>query len=159
MNISFKLNGKEVIIESRPDKRLSSILRDDLNLKGVRKGCGNGHCGSCIILINDELVSSCLIPAFAARNKEIITIEGLSQTKGFNDILNGFKDTGVQLCSYCAPARVISTAYMLRKHIMPTEEQIMDNISSVQCRCSSFSQLKKGIIQAALNFNKRHNHG
>jgi len=159
MNITFKLNGKEITIETRPDKRLSTILRDDLNLKGVRKGCGNGHCGSCIIIMDDLLVSSCIIPAFAARNKNIMTIEGFSQTREFNDILNGFKEAGVHLCSYCAPARIMSTAYMLRNHRMPTEELINDNISSVQCRCSSFSLLKKGIIQASIHYNKRSTNG
>ena len=159
MNITFNLNGKDVSIEVRPDKRLSSILRDDLNLKGVRKGCGTGHCGSCIIFLDDMLVSSCQIPAFASRHKKIITIEGLSQSREFNDILSGFKEAGVHLCAYCAPARIISTAYMLRKHIMPTEEQIIDNISSVQCRCSSFSHLKNGIIQASIHYNRRKSNG
>ncbi len=155
MNITFKLNGREVTIETRPDKRLSSVLRDDLNMKGIRKGCGNGMCGSCIILMNDELVSSCIIPAFAARHKEIITIEGFSQTKEFGDIMAGFKEAGVQLCTFCAPSRVISTAYMLNKHKMPTEEQIMDTLSSVSCRCSSYSLMKEGIILASINYNKR----
>jgi len=159
MNITFKLNSKEVTVEARPDKRLSTILRDDLNLKGIRKGCGTGYCGSCLILLDDKLVSSCLIPAFAVRHKSIITIEGFSQTREFNDILTGFKEAGVHLCTYCAPARIISTAYMLRKHIMPTEEQIMDNISSIQCRCSSFSLLKEGIIQASIYYNRRNNNG
>jgi carbon-monoxide dehydrogenase small subunit len=159
MNITFKLKGKEVTVETRPDKRLSSILRDNLNQKGVRKSCGNGHCGNCIVLINDELVSSCIIPAFAVRHKKIITIEGFSQTKEFTDILLGFKEAGVHLCTYCAPARVISTAYMLRKNMSPTEEQIMDNISAVQCRCSSFSLLKKGIIMASINYKKRNING
>lgn len=155
MNISFRLNGKEVTVEARPDKRLSSVLRDDLNLKGIRKGCGTGHCGSCLILLDEQLMASCLIPAFAARNRKITTIEGFSQTKSFNDILSGFKEAGVHLCTYCAPARIISTAYMLKKHIMPTEEQITDIISSVQCRCSSFSQLKEGIILASIHYNRR----
>lgn len=159
MNISFKLNSKEVTVEARPDKRLSAILRDDLNLKGVRKGCGTGHCGSCLILLDDQLVSSCLVPAFAARHKSITTIEGFSQTREFSDILTGFKEAGVHLCAYCAPARILSTACMLRKNIMPTEEQIIDNISAVQCRCSSFSHLKRGIVQASIQLNRRKNNG
>jgi len=159
MNITFNLNGKEVSVDSRPDKRLSALLRDDLNLKGLRKGCSNGHCGNCVVLMDDQLVSSCIIPAFAARHKIIITIEGFSQTKEFSDILTGFKEAGVHLCTYCAPARVLSTAYMLRKHIVPTVDQINDNISSVQCRCSSFSLLKQGIIQASLQYSKRKTNG
>ncbi len=157
MNITFHLNGKEVTIETRPDKRLSTVLREDLNLKGIRKGCSNGYCGNCVILMNDELVSSCIIPAFAARNKKIITIEGFSQTKTFADILEGFKEAGVQLCTFCAPSRVLSTAYMLNKHKMPTEEEIMETISSVHCRCSSNSLLKEGIILSSINYNKRKN--
>lgn len=159
MNITFNLNGKEVTVEVRPDKRLSAILREDLNLKGVRKGCESGRCGSCLILMDDQLVSSCIIPAFAVRHKKITTIEGFSQTKEFNDILNGFKEAGVQLCAYCAPARVLSTASMLSKYRVPTEEQIIDTISSVQCRCSSFTLLKKGIINASLYYNKRKKNG
>ncbi|MBN2655839.1 MAG: 2Fe-2S iron-sulfur cluster binding domain-containing protein [Spirochaetales bacterium] len=159
MNIICNVNGKEVAVETRPDKKLSAVLRDDLNLKGIRKGCGTGRCGSCLILLDDQLVASCLVPAFAARHKSIVTIEGFSQTKEFSDIVTGFKEAGVHLCSYCAPARVLSTAYMLRKHIMPTEEQINDIISSVQCRCSSFSHLKKGIIQASIHFSRRKDNG
>ncbi len=157
MTIIFNLNGKKVTIEARPDKRLSAVLRDDLNLKGVRKGCSSGHCGSCLIIMNDELVSSCIIPVFDARNKEIMTIEGFSQTKEFNDILIGFKEAGVQLCTYCAPSRVISTSYLLKKHSIPTEEQIKDILSSVQCRCSSYRLLEEGIIQASINYSKRKN--
>jgi len=159
MNIICNVNGKEVAVETRPDKKLSAVLRDDLNLKGVRKGCGTGQCGSCLILLDDQLVASCLVPAFAARHKNIITIEGFAQTKEFNDILAGFKEAGVHLCSFCAPARILSTAYMLRKHIMPTEDQINDIISAVQCRCSSFSHLKKGIVQASIHFSRRKDNG
>lgn len=159
MNIIFNVNGKDVSVESRPDKKLSVLLRDDLNLKGIRKGCGNGRCGSCLILMDDELVASCLIPAFAARHKSIVTIEGFSQTREFTDIFTGFKEAGVHLCSYCAPARILSTAYMLKKHIIPTDEEINDILSSVQCRCSSFSHLKKGIIQASIHFNRRKGNG
>jgi aerobic-type carbon monoxide dehydrogenase small subunit (CoxS/CutS family) len=155
MNITFNLNGKEVTVEARPDKRLVSLLREDLNLKGARRGCSNSRCGSCVVLLEDQLVSSCIIPVFAIRHKKVTTIEGFSQTKEFTDILSGFKEAGVHLCSYCAPARVITTAYLLRKQAKPTEEQIMDSISSVQCRCSNFSLLKKGIIQASLLYNKR----
>ncbi|MBB6480603.1 (2Fe-2S)-binding protein [Spirochaeta isovalerica] len=159
MNIICNVNGREIAVETRPDKKLSALLRDDLNLKGLRKGCGSGRCGSCLILLDDQLVASCLIPAFAARHKNIVTIEGFSQTKEFTDIVTAFKEAGVHLCSYCAPARVLSTAYMLRKHIMPTEEQINDIISSVQCRCSSFSHLKKGIVQASIHFSRRKDNG
>lgn len=155
MNIIFNVNGKEVSVETRPDKKLSVLLREDLNLKGVRKGCGTGQCGNCLILMDDQLVASCLIPAFAARHKTILTIEGFSQTREFNDILSGFKEAGVHLCSYCAPARLLSTAYLLEKSILPTEEQIIDTISSVQCRCSSFSHLKKGIVQASILYRRR----
>lgn len=159
MNIIMNVNGKEVTVESRPDRKLAALLREDLNLKGIRKGCGNGRCGSCLILMDDQLVSSCLIPAFAARHKTIITIEGFSQTKEFNDILTGFKEAGVHLCTFCAPARIMSTAFMLRKHIMPTEDQINDILSSVQCRCSSYSHLKKGIVQASFHFSRRKGNG
>ncbi len=159
MNISLKLNGKDVSTEARPDKRLSAVLREKLNQKGIRKGCGNGRCGNCIIIMDDELVASCLIPAFAARHKEITTIEGISQSKEFNYIHKGFKTAGVQLCSYCAPSRVISTAYLLSKNINPTEEQILDNLSAVQCRCSSYNLLKNGIIQASLLYRKNIKNG
>ena len=157
MKVEFRLNGKEVKIETRSDRRLSAILREDLNQKGVREACKNGRCGSCLVLLDDELVSSCLIPAFAVRHKKLLTIEGFQQTKEFSDIFKGFTEAGVNLCAYCAPARILAAAYILRKSTMATEDEIMDNISSVQCRCTSFSQLKKGILQASIHCNARKN--
>jgi len=146
MLIEFTLNSKPVSIDVPAYYRLSDVLRNDFQMNGLRSACGKGYCGLCTVVMEGSLVYSCLIPAFQVRYKEIVTIEGYSESAAFEDIVTGFKQSGVHLCDYCAPTRALTTGIMLIKYPRPDENQLQEIITTVNCSCTPYETLKKGII-------------
>ncbi len=149
MLIEFELNKEAVRADVPAYTPLSDVLRDEFGLNGLRSACGKGYCGLCSIVLDDHLVYSCLIPAFQARDSRILTIEGYSGSEEFEDIVTGFKSEGVHLCDYCAPARALSTGIMLRQFPRPDEKQLRQIITTVNCSCTPYETLQKGILHAA----------
>ncbi len=149
MTISFILNGEDVTVGIRSGDRLAAILRHHFGLLGVETDCLHGVCGRCLIFLNDSLVPSCMVPAFAAKNGEIITIEGFSQTEEYQDIVEGFRQAGMETCGFCETGKILSAAALLEKRPRPTPEEILTAFSSVSCRCTDPDLLVKG-VQAAV---------
>ncbi len=154
MIIRFTLNEKEVTVEANPEERLIEILRNHFGFIGTKVGCYRGQCGTCSILLNGELTLSCMIPAFAVRGKEVVTIESFSQTKEFKDIMNGFRKAGLEVCGFCAPGKVFATHALIERVPAPTDEEIIDGLSGNACRCTGYTALIQGVKEAAL-FRKR----
>lgn len=155
MLISFILNGKEVSLETEPERRLIDILRVDLGIWSVKTNCRIGWCGTCVVFIQGNLQPACFVPAFAIRNSNIVTIEGFSTTKEFDDIEAAFQETGANPCSFCAPARVLMLESMMSTHTFPDTEAIDKTISSVFCRCTVPSQLRKAFSAAIRKRDRR----
>lgn len=156
MIIQFTLNGKEVEIDCEPERRLQSLLRDHANLKGVHNSCQRGSCGACSVFVNDEIVPSCLIPAYKIRGARVETIEGFSQSSDYLLIEEAFREEGVFLCSICAPARVLTIEELLRNVSRPLGIDIDRTLSMVRCRCTAYGPLRRAIRRAAV---KRHTGG
>jgi aerobic-type carbon monoxide dehydrogenase small subunit (CoxS/CutS family) len=154
MKIVFTLNGKKTTIEAPPEKKLIDILRCDLGLHGTKKGCEHGECGSCLVFINNILVNSCLIPAFRLIDKEVVTIEGFSQTKEYAIIEEAFFNTGITLCGFCAPGIVLSIANLLSHSQMPSSEEIKGTLSGHLCRCNGFLSLMD-VVAEVFNIKNR----
>jgi carbon-monoxide dehydrogenase small subunit len=148
MLIKFILNREPVSIEVPAYKRLSDVLREDYNLTGLRSACEKGFCGLCTVVLEGELVYSCMIPVFQIRGKSVLTIEGYATEEGFNDIFQGFKEAGVHLCDYCAPTRTLTTGILLDKYIRPDEKQLNEIVTSVKCNCTPYETLKQGILRS-----------
>ncbi len=149
MIISFYLNGDSVEADVPPNRRAVDFLRDEFQCRSLRFRCDDAFCGACLILMDDSPVHSCILPAFELRFRNIWTMEGLSSSKGFTDIVEGFKAARVQLCAKCAPARALATEALLRKTVRPTAEQIRTSAESVRCGCSSTARILDGIIRSA----------
>lgn len=149
MRIEFTLNGKKVAIEVDPTRRLLDILRDDLELTGVKEGCGEGECGSCAILMDGKLVNSCLIPAVAVINKDILTIEGFREYERFEVISRGFEKAGSVQCGFCTPGFVMAAEALLRQNPRPTKEEIIVAIGGNLCRCTGYNMIVEGIMNAS----------
>lgn len=149
MLIDFKLNRKAVSIEVPAYKRLADVLREDYGLTGLRSACGKGFCGLCTVVLEGELVYSCMIPAFLVRGKKVLTIEGYAQEEGFEDIFQGFKEKGVHLCDYCAPTRTLTAGVLLDKYIRPDEAQLREILTAVKCNCTPYETLKEGLLRSA----------
>jgi aerobic carbon-monoxide dehydrogenase small subunit len=149
MKINFRLNGEPVSVDTDPAELMVDVLRLRFNLRGARPGCLQGQCGSCLIVFNHELSPSCMIPAFRAYGSEIMTLEGLMQTREFTDIERGFERAGAYPCRFCAAGKFLSVHMLLQTTLEPTEQQIADTISGVHCRCTVYERLATGIENAA----------
>jgi carbon-monoxide dehydrogenase small subunit len=149
MEIEFKLNGSEVSITADPTRRLIDILRDDLNLTGTKEGCGEGECGACAVLIDGELVNSCLTAAMFIKGKEVMTIEGFSTNERFMAIKEGFDKAGSVQCGFCTPGVVLAAEALLRKNPHPTRDEAVEAIEGNLCRCTGYSMIVDGILEAS----------
>lgn len=149
-SITFAINGQKRTVEAPPMKRLLDVIREDLHLTGTKEGCGEGECGACSVLVNGELVNSCLIPALQAEGAEIITVEGLAQDERMHPIQQCFLENGGAQCGICTPGMILATHHLLSKHPQPTLAQIQDGLSGNLCRCTGYMRIFSA-VQAAAN--------
>jgi aerobic carbon-monoxide dehydrogenase small subunit len=149
MTMTFILNGEDVTVDSDPETRLVDILRDSFNLLGTKNGCNIGVCGTCLIIFNGDVVKSCLIPALKIRGCEIITIEGFSQTIDYQDIIQGFSDTGFEDCGFCTTGRILATEALLGRNKAPSREEILLAFNGIRCRCTEPDLLVQGVLVAS----------
>jgi carbon-monoxide dehydrogenase small subunit len=158
MRIAFNLNGKDVSTDCAPYTRLIHLLREEFGLMGIKEGCLQGQCGYCLVILNDELVPACLVPAFSVFRGRIITIEGFRETEEYQDIEKGFLDAGAAPCGFCASAKVLSVHVLLEENPTPPESVIRKALSSILCRCTSSTDLIAAVKAAASNRRLR-SHG
>ncbi len=149
MKIDFTLNFKKVSITTDPLRRLIDVLREDFDCKGVKEGCSEGECGACSILLDGKLVTSCIIPIGAVIGKDILTIEGVSETEKGKVIVEAYADGGAVQCGYCIPGMVMATYYLLSNNPDPTEEEIRLGLSGNLCRCTGYDLIVESVKLAA----------
>ena len=149
MKVNFTLNGEETTLEAEPSELLVDVLRLKLGLRGARPGCLQGQCGSCTVLFNGALAASCLIPVFKAERAEILTIEGLMQSRGYQDIERGFTRAGAEPCRFCAAGKFLSIHALLLSGTSPSQESIQAALTGVWCRCTTYDRLIKAIEYTA----------
>jgi carbon-monoxide dehydrogenase small subunit len=148
--ISFKLNGKDVLLETAPDRKVIDLLREDLGLTGSKESCGRGDCGSCSILVDGEQRLSCLMLAAQLEGREIITIEGFSrQHDQLNNLQQKFIELGATQCGFCTPGMVIAATALLRENPCPTRAEAREAISGNICRCGTYQKILDAIEAAA----------
>jgi len=138
MIINFILNGKDESVNCRPDERLSTVLRENFHLLSVKNGCYNGQCGSCTLLLNNKIVTSCLIPTFSIKGAEIITEEGLAKLKEQKIIVEAFQKMDVELCDHCKAGRFLTIYSFLeenRHNKISEENEILKALSGNSCNC------------------------
>ena len=145
----LSVNGVKCEVTVDPDVALLTVLRDHLNLTGSKYGCGEGACGACTVLINDNPVRSCITPVGNTTNKEIMTIEGLEKNGKLHAIQEAFLATDAFQCSYCASGMIMSAAALLKKNNDPTEDAIVKAMNGNICRCGTYPYILKAIRLAA----------
>ena len=149
MKISFKLNGKDVSLELDPSMRLIDVIRDVLHLNGTKEGCGEGSCGACVVLMDGKSVNSCLLPVANVIDHEIVTIEGLWETKEFDVLQKAFAETNGQQCGFCTPGMIIASYSLLKSNPHPTEEEIRAKMSGNLCRCTGYQAIVQAVLLAS----------
>ena len=150
MQITLTVNGDKYELLVSPLSKLVDVLREDLGITGTKKGCGEGECGACTVLMDGQPVSSCLVLAPQADGKTIITIEGLeSQDGSLDPIQESFMKKGAIQCGYCSPGMMMTTKALLKVNSHPTEEEIRDAISGNLCRCTGYQKIVDAVLDVA----------
>ena len=149
MKISFKLNGKPVSLDLDPSMRFIDVLRETLHLTGTKEGCGEGSCGACVVLMDGKSVNSCLLPVANVIGHEIVTIEGLKETKEFDVLQKAFAERGGQQCGFCTPGMIIAAYSLLKTNPHPTEEEIRAKMSGNLCRCTGYQAIVEAVLVAS----------
>lgn len=151
----FNVNGQEYTVEIEEDLRLLDLIRNTLQLTGTKEGCGEGECGACTVLMDGEIVNSCLVLAFQAEGKKIETIENLDRMDGtLHPIQQAFLEEGAVQCGFCTPGMVLSAKALLDKNPDPSEQDIRESISGNLCRCTGYNKIAEAIEKAADTLKK-----
>jgi aerobic carbon-monoxide dehydrogenase small subunit len=147
--ISFVVNDRKCSVETHPMRRLLDVLREDLGLTGTKEGCGEGECGACSVIMNDELVNSCLIPVAQAHEARICTIEEVGQNGLLHSVQQAFIENGAAQCGICTPGMILASLQLLALHPEPTEDQIREGLSGNLCRCTGYTRIFEAVRKAA----------
>jgi len=153
--IHIEVNGKMVTLEVEPDDLLVDVLREDLGLTGTKVGCRAGECGSCSIILNGKVVTSCLIPAMKADGGKITTIEGLEKDGKLHPLQKAFVEKGAIQCGFCTPGMLLSAKNLLDQNPDPTLEEVKIAISGVLCRCTGYQKIIHAIHVASETIRKQ----
>ena len=149
MKISFEINGQNQTIDiADPNTPLLWVIRDMLDLKGTKFGCGKAACGACTMHVDDKAVRSCSYAVKFAEGKKITTIEGLGTPDNPHPVQKAWIEEVVPQCGYCQPGFMMATAALLNSNPSPTDDDIDQNIINV-CRCGTYYRMRKAIHKAA----------
>ena len=149
MKMNLTINGSAREVDLPPMMRLLDALRGPLGLAGTKEGCGEGECGACTVLLDDEPVNACLVAVAQCVGRAITTIEGLSKDGALSAVQSAFVTDGGAQCGICTPGMVISAEALLRRTQRPSEEQIREAIAGNICRCTGYERIVESIRVAA----------
>jgi carbon-monoxide dehydrogenase small subunit len=151
MRSQFKcrVNGDALELQAYPMERLLDVLREQLHLTGTKEGCGEGECGACTVLIDGQIVNSCLVPVAQVEGSDIKTIEGIavSETQ-LHAVQQAFIECGGAQCGICTPGMVIAAVSLLEKTPNPTEAEIRHGLAGNLCRCTGYMKIFESVVRA-----------
>ncbi len=148
MKVRFKVNGKSTTVEAPGEMPLLWALRDMLNLKGTKFGCGLGQCGACTVHVNGLPIRSCTWPISAAGGTNVLTIEGLSPN-GTHALQRAWEELDVPQCGYCQAGQIMSAAALLARTPKPNDDQIDTAMNGNICRCATYLRIRQAIKRAS----------
>jgi aerobic-type carbon monoxide dehydrogenase small subunit (CoxS/CutS family) len=148
MPVTLTVNGRATTVDVAPEMPLLWVLRDTLDLKGTKFGCGLAQCGACTVHLDGSPVRSCSTPVSAAEGKQVTTIEGLS-SDGSHPLQEAWVEVDVPQCGYCQAGQIMSAAALLAEHPKPTDEQIDAAMNGNLCRCATYLRIRSAIHKAA----------
>ncbi|MFH1069538.1 MAG: (2Fe-2S)-binding protein [Candidatus Glassbacteria bacterium] len=148
-NISFKLNGKPTTLKVEESRPLLWVLRTDLGLTGTKFGCGEGLCGACTVIVDNQAVRSCVTQAGSVDGKEVVTIEGLAINGKLNPLQAAFLEHDGFQCGFCTPGMLMNAQGLLLKNPHPSRQEIIDSMDNNLCRCGAHNRIVRAIQAAA----------
>jgi aerobic-type carbon monoxide dehydrogenase small subunit (CoxS/CutS family) len=148
MEIHLVLNGKPVRWDRNPSEKLQDVLREE-GVASVKRGCGQGDCGVCTILLDGRSVRSCLLMVGQVEGREIITVEGLGTSAKPHPLQSAFVDAGAVQCGFCTPGMLLSAKALLDEQPRPTAEQVREALDGNLCRCTGYTKIVEAVMDAA----------
>jgi carbon-monoxide dehydrogenase small subunit len=149
MRLGLTVNGERYEAEVWAGESLLTTLRDRLALPGSKNACEQGECGSCSVLLDGELVCSCLVLAAQADGHDVVTVEGLTENGELHAVQEAFADAGAVQCGFCTPGFVVAAADLLRRVPEPTDDEIREALSGNLCRCTGYAKILDAVHAAA----------
>jgi carbon-monoxide dehydrogenase small subunit len=154
VGVSCTVNGVRHTINAHPMARLLDVLREELSLTGTKEGCGEGECGACSVLIDGELVNSCLVPVIQVEGADIQTIEGMASGAQLHAVQEAFIETGGAQCGICTPGMVLAAISLLERTPQPTEDDIRQGLAGNLCRCTGYMKIFDAVVRACQKTNE-----
>jgi aerobic carbon-monoxide dehydrogenase small subunit len=149
MKVSFRVNGEEREADVWEGESLLFALRERLGLPGSKNACEQGECGSCSVLLDGELVCSCLVLAAQAEGHDVVTVEGLAHEAELHPVQEAFAETGAVQCGFCTPGLVVATVDLLARNPDPSDDEIREALSGNLCRCTGYAKIFDAVRLAA----------
>lgn len=149
IRVKFRVNGTDVAVEAYPMARLLDVLREELRLTGTKEGCGEGEWGACAVLIDGELVNSCLVPVLQAQGTEIRTIEGIASSEQLHPLQEAFLSGGGAQCGICTPGMIMAAVNLLERIPAPAEAEIRAGLAGNLCRCTGYIKIFEAVVKAS----------
>lgn len=146
--VEFKVNGEARSLEVFSMARLLDVLREQLQLTGTKEGCGEGECGACTVIIDGQIVNSCLVPMAQVNGCEITTIEGVAGGDQLHAVQQAFIDHGGAQCGICTPGMVLAAVDLLNRNPEPTEHDIRNGLAGNLCRCTGYMKIFESVVRA-----------
>jgi carbon-monoxide dehydrogenase small subunit len=152
--ITLNVNGRNQTTLAEPREILADVLRDRLGLTGTHLGCEHGVCGACTVLLDGEMVRSCLIFAVQAQGAEIATIEGLETDGELHPMQKAFSEYHGLQCGFCTPGMILAGVDLLKRNPDPTAEEVRDDMGGNICRCTGYQKIVESVLGAAREMNE-----
>lgn len=146
--INLNINGKKQVVDVDPKTPVLWVLREHLNLVGTKYGCGMAQCGACTVILEGNAVRSCMLPVSQVENKEITTIEGLSEN-GDHPVQKAWLEHDVAQCGYCQTGQIMTAVAFLKRNPKPSDEEIEAAMDGNICRCGTYLRIRSAIRTAA----------
>jgi aerobic carbon-monoxide dehydrogenase small subunit len=149
IELRLRVNGVDTSCLVHPMARLLDVLRESLQLTGTKEGCGEGECGACSVLLNGELVCSCLVPALQTLGAEVTTIEGVAPSPATLDrVQQAFVDCGGAQCGICTPGMILAAKALLARCPQPSEAELREGLAGNLCRCTGYTKIFSSVLRA-----------
>jgi len=148
VEITFSVNDELKTVNVYPMERLLDVLREQLKLTGTKEGCGEGECGACSVMIDGQIVNSCLVPVAQIEGAEIKTIEGVATGDQLHAVQQAFIECGGAQCGICTPGMVMAAVNLLEKNPQPSDADIRNGLAGNLCRCTGYMKIFESVVRA-----------
>ena len=149
VHVQAILNGEDVEFLCEPRQSLLEVLRETLGLTGTKEGCNNGNCGSCNVILDGELVNSCLVLAVEVDGCSLITIEGIAGPQGLHPLQQAFLEHAALQCGFCTPGFIVAAKALLDRNPNPSEGEVRHWLAGNLCRCTGYDKIVRAVLDAA----------